>query len=190
MVARFWATSVKGYAARAFSAAMILGVCPSHAQQELNNEADLGPLNAEQRSVEKQIADFASENAQNAKQSCQIIIQSNGRLAPNVGATKLTSLGFSGEPARADITTSTGSYYVSVDQPLGFVQAPQGGNNDITFATWMSGRGKTSFGDTPGQNRVKLKNGLTNMEIGLEVIKQNGAFPTGRYQAELILRCE
>lgn len=179
-----------GKVARAIGAAMILGVCPAHAQQEQVNEADLGPLNVEQQTIEKRVADFARQNPQEAKQSCQIVIQSNGRLAPNVGATKLSSLGFSGEPGRADVTTTNGSYYVSIDQPLGFVQAPQGGNNDVQFVTWMSGRGKTSFGDTPGQNRVKLKNGLTNMEIGLEVIKQNGAFPTGRYQAELTLRCE
>lgn len=190
MMAGKCAPTFRERAARAFGAAMILGACPANAQQEQINEADLGPLNAEKQSIESRVADFAQQNAQEARQSCQIVILSNGRLAPNVGATKLSSLGVSGEAARADITTSNGSFYVSVDQPLGFIQSPQGGNNDVVFATWMSGRGKTSFGETPGQNRVKLKNGLTNMEVGLEVIKQVGAFPTGRYQAELTLRCE
>ena len=176
--------------ARTVFAAMILGICPLQAQETANNEVDLGPSSSETQTLEKRIADFAQNNSAETKQSCQIVILSNGRLAPNVGATKLSSLGHSGEPGRADITTSNGSFYVSVDEPLGFAQSPQGGNNDIIFATWMAGHGKTSFGDTPGQNRVKLKNGLTNMEIGLEVIKQNGAFPTGRYQAELTLRCE
>lgn len=189
-MACFEAHARQGKMVRAISAAMILGVCPAHAQQNTSNEADMGPLNGDTPTLENRIADFAQQNQSAAKQSCQIVILSNGRLAPNVGATKLSSLGVSGEPGRADVTTSNGSYYVSIDQPLGFVHSPYGGNNDITFVTWMSGRGKTSFGDTPGQNRVKLKNGLTNMEIGLEVIKQNGAFPTGRYQAELTLRCE
>lgn len=171
----------KAMVAPAFGAMLILGMCPAHAQQA---DSGVTPANLEDR-----VADFARENAAN-QQFCQIIVRSNGRLAPNVGATKLSSLGNSGEAAKADVSTSNGSYYVSVDQPLGFVLAPNGGNNDVTFATWMSAHGKTNFAETPGQNRMKLKNGLTNMEVGLEVIKQNGAFPTGRYQAELTLRCE
>ena len=187
MHAGFAMTAV-GKVAPVIGAAMFLAACPAEAQD--SNAVDLGQIGNESQSLEGKVADFAQQNAAAAKQSCQILVISNGRLAPNVGATKLTSLGYAGEAARADVTTNNGSYYVSVDQPLGFVQSPQGGNKDVVFATWMSGRGKTSFGDTPGQNRVKLKNGLTNMEIGLEASKQNGAFPTGRYQAELTLRCE
>ena len=183
------ALSAFGSVAPALGAVLFLASCPALAQENAN-EVDLGPNGGQQETIEGRVADFAEQNAAAEKQSCQIVVLTNGRLAPNVGATKLSSLGYSGEAGRAEVTTSNGSFYVSVDQPLGFVSAPQGGNNDIVFATWISGRGKTNFGDTPGQNRVKLKNGKTNMEIGLEVIKQSGAFPTGRYQAELTLRCE
>jgi hypothetical protein len=134
--------------------------------------------------------DFAAAAADQNKQFCQIVITQNGRLAPNVGATKLTSLGFAGEAARAEVTTTNGSYYASIDRPNGFAIAPNGGNADVQFASFLSGSGKTNFADTPGTERVKLKNGLTKLNINLEVSKQRGAFASGHYRADLTLRCE
>jgi hypothetical protein len=134
--------------------------------------------------------DFAAAAADQNKQFCQIVIMQNGRLAPNAGATKLSSMGYSGEAARVDVTTSNGSYYASIDRPNGFAVAPNGGNADVVFASYLSGSGKTSFADTPGTERVKLKNGKTNLSINLEVSKQRGAFASGHYRADLTLRCE
>jgi hypothetical protein len=134
--------------------------------------------------------DFAAAAADQNKQFCQIVITQNGRLAPNVGATKLTSMGYAGEAARAEVTTTNGSYYASIDRPNGFAIAPNGGNADVQFASFLSGSGKTNFADTPGTERVKLKNGLTKLNINLEVSKQRGAFASGHYRADLTLRCE
>jgi hypothetical protein len=124
------------------------------------------------------------------KHSCQIIIQQNGKLVQNVGATKLSSQTNAGTPGLAEVTTTNGSYYLSVDRPNGFSAMPNGGNADVWFNASLSGRGKTNFSDTPGENRVKLKNGVTNVEVNLEASKLTGAFPAGHYRAELILRCE
>jgi hypothetical protein len=135
--------------------------------------------------------DFAAAAAAvPARQFCEIVVQETGVMTANVGATKLSSQGFGGEPGKADVTTNTGSFYVSIDRPNGFSLAPNGGNSDVVFTSTISGRGKTSFGDTPGDSRIKLKNGLTNVEINLEAAKQSGPFPAGRYRAELTLRCE
>lgn len=124
------------------------------------------------------------------KQFCQIVVSQNGTLFQNVGSTKLTSLINPGMPGLADVTTSNGSYYLSVDRPSGFSIAPQGGNDDVEFSTQFTGHGATNFGLSPGDSRVKLKNGLTNVEVHLEARKLRGAFKAGHYRATVILRCE
>jgi hypothetical protein len=135
--------------------------------------------------------DFAAAaRAAGGQQFCEIVVQSNGVMAANVLATRLSSQGYGGEPARADVTTNTGSFYASIDRPNGFSLAPNGGNTDVVFTTSLSGTGKTNFADAPGDSRVKLKNGLTKVEVNLEAAKQSGPFPAGHYRVELTLRCE
>ncbi|MGL4489402.1 MAG: hypothetical protein ACRCU5_08165, partial [Rhizobiaceae bacterium] len=139
------------------------------------------------------INSFAEKNAQaaqSAKQMCQIIVQENGTMVQNVGSTKLSSSINAGLPGQAEVTTTNGSYYLSIDRPNGFVSTPAGGNTDVVFSPSFSGRGKTNFADTPGNVRVKMKNGVTQIEVNLEVSKLTGAFPAGYYQAEVTLRCE
>ncbi len=151
-----------------------------------------GGLALSQTAVSSDFAnDFTSAaTAVPGQQFCEIVVQTTGLMTANVGATKLSSQGYGGEPGRVDLTTNTGSFYVSTDRPNGFSLAPNGGNSDVVFTTTISGRGKTSFGDAPGDSRVKLKSGLTKIEINLEAAKQSGPFPAGRYRAELTLRCE
>jgi hypothetical protein len=148
------------------------------------------PVIAQEAASDPFKTDFALAAAGENKQFCQIVITQPGRLAQNADATKLTSMGFSGEAARAEVTTTNGSYYALIDRPNGFAVAPNGGNADVVFASYMSGTGKTSFADAPGTERVKLKNGKTNLSINLEVSKQRGAFASGHYRADLTLRCE
>ncbi len=124
------------------------------------------------------------------KQSCQIIVNQNGNMVQNVGATKLSSLINPGMPGLADVVTTNGSYYVSVDRPSGFAISPSGGNDDVEFSTQFTGHGVTNFALTPGDSRVKLKRGLTNVELHLEAKKLRGSFKAGNYRATVILRCE
>jgi hypothetical protein len=141
-----------------------------------------------------QKADFGVDPAFRApaadKQFCQIVVSQNGTLFQNVGSTKLSSLINPGMPGLADVTTSNGSYYVSVDRPSGFSIAPQGGSDDVEFSTQFTAHGATNFGLSPGDSRMKLKNGLTNVEVHLEARKLRGAFRAGHYKATVILRCE
>ena len=141
-----------------------------------------------------QKADFGVDPALQApaanKQFCQIIVNQNGSMVQNVGSTKLSSLINPGMAGLADVTTSNGSYYLSVDRPSGFSIAPSGGNDDVEFSTQFTGHGATNFGLSPGDSRVKLKNGLTNVEVHLEAKKLRGAFKAGNYRATVILRCE
>ena len=122
--------------------------------------------------------------------ACQIVIRDNGTMVQNVGSTKLSSLINPGRPGLADVTATSGSFYLSVDRPAGFSTAPQGGSSDVVFSTLFSGLGKTNFSLSPGTARAKLKKGLTNAEVHLEAAKLRGAFPAGRYSATVTLRCE
>ncbi len=124
------------------------------------------------------------------KQFCQIIVNQNGSMVQNVGSTKLSSLINPAMPGLADVTTSNGSYYLSVDRPSGFSIAPPGGSDDVEFSTQFTGHGVTNFALTPGDSRMKLKNGLTNVEVHLEARKLRGSFKAGNYRATVILRCE
>ena len=145
-------------------------------------------------SASAQKADFGVEpmiQAQAAnKQFCQIIVTRNGTMMQNVGSTRLSSQINPAMPGMADVTTSNGSYYLSVDRPSGFSIAPSGGSDDVEFSTQFSGSGKTDFALTPGDSRVKLKNGLTNVESHLEARKLRWSFKAGNYRATMILRCE
>lgn len=124
------------------------------------------------------------------KQFCQIVVLQNGSMAQNVGSTKLSSLINPARAGLADVTTSNGSYYLSMDRPTGFSIAPAGGNDDVEFSTQFTGHGKTNFGLSPGDSRMKLKIGLTSVEMHLEARKLKGAFKAGQYRATVILRCE
>ena len=135
------------------------------------------------------IAPVLKSNAAN-KQFCQIIVTRNGTMMQNVGSTKLSSQINPAMPGTADVTTSNGSYYLSVDRPSGFSIAPSGGSDDVEFSTLFTGSGKTDFALTPGDSRVKLKKGLTNVEVHLEARKLRGSFKAGNYRATVILRCE
>jgi hypothetical protein len=136
------------------------------------------------------LADNFAKAVQSSNQSCQIMVQQNGTMVQNVGATKLSSQNNAGLPGLAEVKTTNGSYYMSIDRPNGFVSAPAGANTDVVFKASFSGHGKTNFTDTPGNVRVKMKNGVTRLDIQLEATKLSGAFPAGYYLAELTLRCD
>jgi hypothetical protein len=136
------------------------------------------------------LADEIAKAAKPAKHSCQIIVQRNGTMVQNVGATKLSSQVNAGLPGLAEVTTTNGSYEVSIDTPVGFSSAPKGGNKDVVFEASYSGHGKTNFANTPGNVRVRMKNGVTQLDVHLEATKLSGSFHVGNYVSELTLRCE
>jgi hypothetical protein len=136
------------------------------------------------------LADEFAKAAKPAKHSCQVIVQRNGTMVQNVKATTLSSQVNAGLPGQVEVTTTTGSYEVSIDAPTGFVSSPKGGNKDVVFEASYSGQGKTNFSNTPGDVRVKMKNGVTQLDVHLDVTKLSGTFLAGNYVSVLTLRCE
>jgi hypothetical protein len=136
------------------------------------------------------LADEAAKAAKPAKHSCQVIVKQNGTMVQNIGATKLSSQVNAGLPGLAEVTTTNGSYEVSIDAPTGFSTAPKGGNADVVFEASYSGHGSTNFTNTPGNVRVRMKNGVTQLDVHLEAKKLSGSFKAGNYISELTLRCE
>lgn len=127
---------------------------------------------------------------QKDQQFCQVIVRQHGALHQNVDATELSSTASMGLAGRAEVSTSNSSYYVGLDTPLGFSMVPNGGNGNVQFKTAFSGSGATSFFSTPGENRVKLKRGKTDLEVNFQAKKLSGSFPAGQYRADVVLRCE
>lgn len=147
-------------------------------------------LSAKAQEKLSSFADELSKASQNAKQMCQLIVIQNGTMVQNIGATKLSSQINAAMPGLAEITTTNASYALSVDPPGGFSSAPQGGNSDVVFNSSLSGHGATNFAETPGNIRVRLKKGVTQVDVNLVAEKLSSSFPAGNYVAELTLRCE
>lgn len=123
-------------------------------------------------------------------QTCAVIIGNGGVLAATPEAMELSSRSFGGAPGSAEVVTDTGSFSLQIDTPLGFSNAPAGGNDGVTFHASYSGFGVTSFSETPGNIPVRLKNGQTSIQAHLWATRTSSPFPAGQYRAELVLRCE
>lgn len=121
---------------------------------------------------------------------CEIIVTRNGTIAPNVGASVLSSSGAGGLSGTAQITTTNASFSLVAETPAGFALGPVGGSQDVVFAASVSGSGATTFLQQPGNVPVRLKRGTTQVDAGLTASRLAGAFPAGHYRADLVLRCE
>lgn len=126
----------------------------------------------------------------NRRNYCHINILQDGALRPNVDATALSSKEAGGIPGSALVRTKGGRYSLQLDTPVGFNTAPVGGNDNVVFATTFSGYGRTNFSERPGESRVRLKNGDTNVEVHFLARKLNGSFQAGNYSSTVTLRCE
>ncbi len=113
-----------------------------------------------------------------------------GIMRQNVDVSVLSSQQAGGMAARATITATNGRYRTSVDAPSGFIEFPNGGNNNTEFSASFSSNGATNFLSVPAGVEQKVKRGTSNIEIHMEARRLNGAFPSGRYTAEVTLRCE
>lgn len=121
---------------------------------------------------------------------CEIVVTRNGTIAPNVGATVLSSDGVGGLSGAAQVTATNSSFSLVAEAPSGFAIGPAGASQDVIFAATVSGSGATSFLQEPGNVPIRLKRGTTQVEAGLRASRLAGAFPAGHYRADLVLRCE
>lgn len=121
---------------------------------------------------------------------CQIVLTQQGTMAVDSGATVLGSKEPGGSAATAEITTTRGSYSVSLDAPTTFDAMPTGGDTGVTFATNYSMTGATTSPEVPGTTSTKAKKGLTSVTMDLTATRSAGVYPAGNYSGVAVLRCE
>ncbi|QZZ37262.1 hypothetical protein KW403_01275 [Nitratireductor kimnyeongensis] len=122
--------------------------------------------------------------------TCLITVETPGLLSTNGALTTLSSTEAGGVSGTATILTTGGNYSLSTSAPTSFFQAPQYGDDDVTFSTQYSASGVTTLLDVVGSVTSPLGFGLTNVNVDLSATKTVGVFPAGNYIAEVTLTCE
>lgn len=136
-------------------------------------------------------SDFKAAPGDRGNNFCQIVLVNEGNLHEIPGTYKLSSRGSGGQPGVAQVTATNAGFRVTIDQPLGFMNAPAGGNSSVLMKASYSGSGSSNFSETPGDIEQRLSRGTTTIETHLVAERTDGTpFPAGRYTAELTLRCE
>ncbi|MEO1745951.1 MAG: hypothetical protein AAFR13_05405 [Pseudomonadota bacterium] len=135
-------------------------------------------------------APAVAQNNGNDNQSCAISIDDDGIFRANPKATVLSSRELGGRPGRATVTATNSRYRISVAAPTGFNLAPAGGNVNTRFEAYMSATGAANFATVPSGVEEKIKRGSTDVEVHFEAERFDGSFPSGQYQATVVLRCE
>ena len=125
-----------------------------------------------------------------SRQSCTLIVLEDGTLAPNASNQVLSSKNHRGRSAEVQVSATNARYSVFIDKPLGFVIAPQGGNDNMQLSVTYSGRGQTEFVEKPSDIPTRIKRGDTFLDIDMTAERFNGSFPGGDYRAGVTVRCE
>ena len=124
------------------------------------------------------------------RQFCQVILVEGGVLAQSNDQQQLSSTEVGGAAGRAQITTTSGRYSVSIDTPTGFTVMTSGGDSDVTYTSAYSLTGATTAPETSGEIETKLKRGLTDMATHFTASRLTSPFPAGAYSSMLTVRCE
>ena len=125
-----------------------------------------------------------------SRQSCTIMINEDGRLAPNADNTSLSSRNQGGRPAEVTVSATNSRYSVYLDKPFGFALAPPGGNDDVRFRVSYSGRGRVEFSRKPARIPTRIRRGDTRLTINMTADRLSGSFPGGNYRTGVTVRCE
>ncbi len=120
---------------------------------------------------------------------CTLVVNSNGQLALNVNADRLSSLNSGGSAGAVTATVVGLGITIQMTPPSNFTVAPSGGNNNVSFTAQMQGSGATLLGVTLGTLSLSLNAGITNVSFDLTAQKSSGIFPAGNYSADLGVRC-
>lgn len=138
----------------------------------------------------EQLQEMFDKTAAAGQHYCAIIVSQNGILRPNIENTELSSRQMGGAPGVASVVATRSSYDISIDQTIGFTNAPAGGGDNTAFSATYSGYGAANFIETPGDVPVGIKKGTTTVETHFIATRTADAFPAGNYAGELVLRCE
>jgi type 1 fimbria pilin len=125
--------------------------------------------------------------------ACVITLVQSGALGVSPDRQQLSSKIAGGQPGIAEIS-SMRNYYISVDGPTFFMDAPSGGNDAVSFVTTYSGtsihRGR-DFPEQPGSTQVRLRGATSTTRVNINLVANNAnGFPAGEYRAITTVRCE
>lgn len=127
----------------------------------------------------------------NNKHFCAIVLTEAGTLKASPDNLELTSRSFGGLPGRASVMATNSSYRLSLANPVSFTSAPSGAASGTDFSASYSGNGATEFSETPGGIDVRIKRGVSSIDVNLTASRTTpNPFPTGDYSAVATLRCE
>lgn len=124
------------------------------------------------------------------RQYCQIVVTQSGTMTTNAGLTELSSKQPGGAQGQAEVTTTNGSFNISVDAPTSFSTMPTDGDTGVTYATSYSLSGATTAPETAGTVTTKAKRGVTDVAVDLVATRTGSIFPAGNYTGVTVLRCE
>ena len=119
--------------------------------------------------------------------TCILTTATPGVLTPSTDLTTLRSSNASGVPALVTAVTNSSTFGITTIAPSGFTAGDATG---VTFSSNYSFSGATTRSTTNGTLKGSLNPGLTNVNVGLNADKVNGAFEANTYTATVTVRCE
>jgi hypothetical protein len=121
---------------------------------------------------------------------CQVVVIDSGELRDSTDSMSLNSLFAGGRAGLVQVTTNKRNFSLTIDPPVGFDSSPLGGNDDLSITTSFQGSGATNFAQTPGDVRIRLEPGITQVETHVSAVRYSSLFPAGAYGINLNIRCE
>lgn len=122
--------------------------------------------------------------------NCAITVRNNGTLGVSANVRQLSSKIPGGSQASADVFMS-GRHRVSVDTPGVFAIAPNGADTGVTRTTSWSGNILPAGASWPERTTPLGFIGTGSIRTFIDYVADRPtAFPSGRYQALSVIRCE
>jgi hypothetical protein len=125
---------------------------------------------------------------------CAIVVRQTGVLGVRADQLQLSSKLAGGRPGLATVT-AFGSFRLSAVTPSVYTIAPNGGDTNVTRQVLFSGVKTFGGGATFAEHDASVSeringNSVTDVTLNFIGTRTGAAYPTGRYQAVVVLRCE
>ena len=124
-----------------------------------------------------------------AKKSCEIILLQEGTLAVSADRKTMSSQLVGGVAGRAQINTTSPSFWAYYDLPTSFASQPAANTATPVFSGTWSGTGVSTFTNLAAGTGKKLAKGTTTTTINLSAAAAT-AYAPGDYRATATIRCE
>jgi hypothetical protein len=126
--------------------------------------------------------------------NCAIVVRQTGVLGVRADQMQLSSKLAGGRPGLATVT-ARGSFRISAVTPSVYTIAPNGADANVTRQVLFSGVKTFGGGATFAEHDASIPeringNSVTDVTLNFVGTRTGAAYPTGRYQAVVVLRCE